>query len=278
MRAENLWLDDDLEPGGASQLNLPFLQAVRRTSDPTHTDVEVAIALGSLLQEQFERYGTDSSEEISDREAREAMRTLSAVATRIGVPFAPSFRDLSGFRAFWSSHGGYGSWAARRTMVHDLFGPLLEELERREDDALQGELSEPISPKRSTGWPAVDEEIAELRRHFHSARTPQDYRNIGNDVVAVLEALGAAAYDPARHLLKGEIEPPVAHTKNRLTRVVEVDFKAEGSDELVRLGKASVEVAQAVKHNAAGSRVRAGIAADAVIQLANMIRRLQDRD
>ena len=34
-------------------------------------------------------------------------------------------------------------------------------------------------------------------------------------------------------------------------------------------------LAQAVKHNAAGSRNRAGVAADAVIQLANIIRRIQ---
>ena len=115
----------------------------------------------------------------------------------------------------------------------------------------------------------------ELRRHFHNARTPQDYRNIGNDVVAVLEALSAAAYDPARHLFPGESEPPLAQTKNRLTRIVEVDSEPEGSDELARLARATVEMAQAVKHNAAGSRNRAGVAADAVIQLANIIRRIQ---
>jgi hypothetical protein len=123
--------------------------------------------------------------------------------------------------------------------------------------------------------PAVDLEIAELRRHFHAARTPQDYRNIGNDVVAVLEALSAAAYDPARHLFEGETEPPVTQTKNRIARIIEVDSEREGSDELMRLAWASADMAQAVKHNAAGSRVRDGIAADAVIQLTNLVRRLQ---
>ena len=161
-------------------------------------------------------------------------------------------------------------------MVNDIFGALLEELEGREDDALRGELAQPLSPSGRTGWTAVDDEIAELRRHFHSARTQQDYRNAGNDVVAVLEALSAAAYDRDRHLFDGESEPPVAQTKNRLGRIVEVDSGTEGSDELTKLAKAPVELAQAVKHNPAGSRIRAAIAANAVIQLADMVRRLQE--
>jgi hypothetical protein len=267
-----------LDENGGQRLNVSLLQDLRQAPSRQHPDLEAAIALARLLHEQFQRYGTDSTQDIADPETREAMRTLVALADRVGVTFKPPFRDLSRFRAYWGSHGGYGSWAARRGMLQELFDPLHEKLERLEEDVLRGELAEAVSPRPATGWPVVDLEIAELRRHFHSARTPQDYRNIGNDVVAVLEALSAAAYDPARHLFDGETEPPVTQTKNRITRITEVDSEREGSDELVRLARASVEMAQAVKHNAAGSRVRAGIAADAVIQLANMVRRLQASD
>lgn len=48
-----------------------------------------------------------------------------------------------------------------------------------------------------------------------------------------------------------------------------------GSDGLLKLGRATVEAAQAVKHNLDGTRLRAGLAADAVIQLVNMVRRLR---
>jgi hypothetical protein len=160
-------------------------------------------------------------------------------------------------------------------MVSELFDPLIEALEEREDATLRDELVTPVSPRGRTGWEKVDIEVAELRRHFHTAQTPQDYRNIGNDLVAVLEALSEAAYDLGRHLRKGESEPAIAQTKNRLTRIMEVDGVREGSAELVKLAKATIELAQAVKHNPSGSRARAGIAADAVIQLVNMVRRLQ---
>lgn len=274
MRPDDFWLDDN----GGQQLNLSLLQDLRRAPTSQYPDVEAAITLARLLHEQFQRYGTDSAEQITDPVSREAMRTLVALADRLGVTFKPPFRDLSGFRAYWGSHGGYGSWAARRGMLQELFDPLHEELEQLEEDILRGELAEPVSARPATGWPAVDLEIAELRRHFHAAQTAQDYRNIGNDVVTVLEALSAAAYDPARHLFEGETEPPVSQTKNRIARIIEVDAEREGSDELARLARASVEMAQAVKHNAAGSRVRAGIAADAVIQLASIVRRLQASD
>lgn len=277
MRPDDFWTGDESSVGSADRLNLTLVNRLRAGPISEYTDVEAAIGLARLLHEQFLRYGTDSTQAIADEESREALRTLRALTTRIGVPFEAPFRDLSGFRAYWGSHGGHGSWAARRSMLQDLFDPLHEVLESREEEVLRGELSEPISPRKGTGWPAVDEEIAELRRHFHSAQTVQDYRNLGNDIVAVLEAISEVAYDPVRHLFVGETEPAVAQTKNRLARIIEVDGGASGSAEIVKLAKATIELAQAVKHNPAGSRTRAGVAADAVIQLANIVRRLQSR-
>jgi hypothetical protein len=93
------------------------------------------------------------------------------------------------FSTYWGTHGGYGSWAARREMVRGTFDPLHEDLEKIEEGQLREDLVEPVSPKDLTGWPAVDVEIAELRRHFHQAQTPQDYRNIGNDVSQCLRPL-----------------------------------------------------------------------------------------
>jgi len=278
MRLEDFWLDDQFAPDGALRFNLVLVRQLRAAPLRDLPDVEAGIALARLLHQEFERYGTDSSQQISDTDARESMRTMVAVTTRLGVTFDPPYRDFGGFRAYWTSHGGYGSWAARRSMVQDLFGPVQETLERLEDDALGAELAEPIASERRSSWPDVDDEISELRRHFHAATTTQDFRNVGNDVVAVLETLSSAAYNATRHLREGEAEPSVAQTKNRLSRIVEVDCAEEGSDELVRLAKATVELAQAVKHNPSGSRTRAGIAADAAILLANMIRRLQEPD
>lgn len=276
MRVDDFFVDDPTS-GLNGALDVELLERLRSAPLLDNSDLEGAIALAQLLDQQFESYGTDSKQTITDVGSREAMRTLRAVTSRLNVPFEPPFRDFPSFRAYWGSHGGYGSWAARRAMVSEFFGPLHEELERREESVLR-DLVEPISPRKVTRWPSVDLEIAELRRHFHTAATPQDYRNIGNDVVAVLEALSAAAYEPSRHLFEGEMQPKVVDAKKRLTRVVEVDCKTLGGAELRRHARSTIELAQAVKHNPAGTRTQAGIAADAAIQLANMIRRIQESE
>lgn len=269
MRPHDYFLDED------DVLDFDLLEQLRVRPVAAYTDVEAALALAELLQQEFLLFGTSGQQAITDAGSREGMRTLVALTKRLNVDWKPDFRDFRSFHAYWMAHDGYRNWSARRRMVSDLFGPLRERLESIEDDALRDELVTPISPRGKTGWQSVDAEVAELRRHFHNADTPQDYRNIGNDLIAVLEALSAAAYDPARHLYPGEVMPPVDKTKIRLSRVMEHELAAVGSDELTKLGRATVEAAQSVKHNLDGTRMRAGIAADAVIQLVHMVRRLR---
>jgi hypothetical protein len=71
-------------------------------------------------------------------------------------------------------------------------------------------------------------------------------------------------------------EPAVAQTKQRLSRVVEDRLADPGNAEMRKLARAAIEAAQAVKHNATPDRLSAGLAADAVILVANLLRRLSD--
>jgi hypothetical protein len=92
----------------------------------------------------------------------------------------------------------------------------------------------------------------------------------------VIEALSAAAYTRDRHLRVGEEEPPIANTKQRLDRVIEDALPGSDNATLRKLGRAVIEMAQQVKHSTTPTRREAGIAADAVIQLANFLRRLEE--
>lgn len=114
----------------------------------------------------------------------------------------------------------------------------------------------------------------ELKRHFKIARTAQGHRNIGNDCIAVLEALSRQVYDPAVHLRPDEDAPPVDKTKQRIGRFVEDTATGKDQAELRRLAVAAIDFAQRVKHHPDGSRRDAGIPADAVILLANVLHRL----
>lgn len=242
MRTSDYFIEADDTDSDA--LDVDLLRRLRAAPIAEYTDVEAAIALSRLLHEEFLLYGTSGAERITDAGAQEGMRTLGALTKRLAVDWKPEYRDFTSFYAYWIAHDGHGSWAARRRMASELFDPLHERLETLEDETLRDELVTPVSPRGRTGWEKVDIEVDDLRRHFHGAKTPQDYRNIGNDLVAVLEALSAVACDPARHLYPGEVQPSVDKTKNRLGRVVEHELAAVGSDELTKLGRATVEAAQ----------------------------------
>lgn len=279
MRAEDFFVETaDAGPWGKAQrvLDEELIEQVHAGVGP-RADVEVAVPLARLIHDEFESHGTDGNTRLSNLESRGAMAALRAVLARLDVPFTPLFDDFNDFRTYWRRNGaaGSGGWQARRDILSDLLNPVHEQLADLQAGALRSVLAQPVTTHPRTGWTRVDDEIAELRRHFQAARTPQDFRNVGNDCVIVLERLSEAAYVPARHLSEGQDEPPVANTKQRLERVVEVDQTGSSNAELRKLVRAVIEQAQAVKHRTPNRR-HAGIAADSVILLANIFRRLAE--
>ena len=137
--------------------------------------------------------------------------------------------------------------------------------------------AEAVSPHTKTGWPKVDEELTELRRRFRTAITTQDYRDVGNRSVAVLEALNRTIYDPEVHLRDGETEPPADKTLQRIGRYVEDSLAGKDNEAIRGVVNKGSDLAHSVKHSTVPRRRDAGIAADSVIMLANNLRRV-DQD
>jgi hypothetical protein len=265
-------------PSVSARFRVELARALRSGPVAEAPDVEIAVALTRLVHDELELYGTSGSQMLSEDDMREALRALHAVLGRIGIDVDVPFRDFSTFRTYWGRNDGYGSWQARRDMLEAIFGPLHDQLADLEVTSLTSSLADPVSPRGRTGWSKVDEEIAELRRHFQTAQTPQDYRNVGNDCVFVTEALSRLVYDPERHLRPGEEEPPVSNTKQRLDRFVEDGLSGSENAELRKLVRAAIELAQAVKHRDNSTRRTAGMSADAVILLANLLRRVEEQN
>lgn len=251
---------------------------VRRRSHTGVTDVDTALALARLMHDEFESFGTGANPyadgRMDDDDSARALLALRQVLNRLQIDFTPPFRDFRTFRQFWISEGAANSYQARRDMLSRLIDHIHEQLVELELATFESTLSDPISPRGRTGWPRVDEKLAELRRHFSQARSEQDFRNIGNDCVIVLECLSATVYNSDRHLREGESEPPAGNTKQRLERYVKVELAGAANAELRKLARATIEFAQAVKHRGTGYRRDAGVAADSVIQLANIMRRI----
>lgn len=256
-----------------ASIDTDLLEGLLRGPHAQHGDLEIAVPLARVAHDEYEAYGTHGSP-LSNDDSRLLLRALKAVLDRLGIAtFDPPFRDFETFRKYWLRNDGHGSWQARRSMLDEQFDALHELLDARETDSLTGALADPISPRGSTGWQRVDEELNEMRRHFQAARTQQDYSNVGNDAVAVLEAVSAAAYEHGRHGEPGVDEPTLANTKARLGRVVDVELPGSESAELRKVVRAAIELAQATKHRRTGDRRSAGMAADAVLLVVNLVRR-----
>lgn len=262
--------------GFPDPVRVDLLEAVRLRPLPDRSDVEVGVALARLLHDDLEAYGTRGGERMDDAQCRLAVQALQHVTERLGLEFRLPFRDFTSFRTWWMQYDAYGSWQARRDLLGGLFDVLRDRLAERELAQMRSSLASPVSPHGRTGWPAVDSEIEEMRRHFAVERTPQDHRAVGLGCVAITEAISATVYRHDMHGHSGEAEPPVAKTKQRIEAFVASAAPGPKNAALRKLVRAVIEFAQEVKHSNTPTRRDAGVAADAVILVANVLRRLSD--
>ncbi|WP_301121611.1 hypothetical protein [Mycolicibacterium fortuitum] len=265
------------EPTTKTKLRRGFLNELRAGPVAGTDDLDVAIALTHLVWDELIAFGTGGGNTLDDKDLTLAQRALTETLSRIGITLTFPWRDFTTFKSHWVRNGCSGSWQARRDLLENLFAPVQAELDRQEDAQFRAVNAEAVSPHTKTGWPTVDEELTELRRRFRTATTTQDYRDVGNRAVAVMEALSRTLYDPAVHLRDGETEPPVDKTKQRIGRYVEDSLAGKDNEAIRGVANKVLELAHSVKHSTQPTRREAGIVADSVIMLANILRRV-DQD
>ncbi|ORW99351.1 hypothetical protein [Mycolicibacillus trivialis] len=265
------------EPTITTNLRKDFLNGLRAGPVLGTDDLDAAMALTHLVWDELIAFGTGGGNALDDKEIALAQRALIATLSRIGVTLSIPWRDFNTFKSHWLRNGCSGSWQARRDLLNDLFAPVQAELDRQEEAQFRAANAEAVSPHSQTGWPMVDEELTELRRRFRTASTTQDYRDVGNRAVGVLEALSRIIYDPAVHLRDGEVEPPADKTKQRLGRYIEESLAGKDNEAIRGVANKVIELAHRVKHSTTPTRREAGITADVVIMLANILRRV-DQD
>ena len=238
-------------------------------------DLTAAELLLELLHQQFEAYGTGGGEWIEAKDMRVAVDACNEVVRRLGLAeFEIPFRDYSSFHTWWVENGAYGSWQGRRDLLQRIFEPAERMVRSTRIDERRRRVASGVTPTGRLDWPSFERMVIQIETRFRSARGVPDYKAVGLDCVTLLEALSRSLYDPAQHLRLGESEPPVDQSKNRLDRVVEDAAQGSGKAELRKLVKAAIEYAHHVKHQTTPSRQDAGMAADATILVAHLLRRL----
>jgi hypothetical protein len=267
--------DPNSQTYSQDRLRHDLLRQIMNGPLPGVADIELCDALVHLTRVEFTAFGMGKTQRITDSDSRLLLRATRAACARAGLAFPNlPFGDLEGFRAYWIEEEMAGNYAKRRRYLEVLFEPITEEILNRSVGTWRDNLVTPVSPRDGTGWDVIDAEIRELRQRFAAARTDQDHCAVGAACVRVLEHLGEIAFDPYVHLIAGAPMPTRDRTKDRFEAVI---VHALPGHNLRKLARAVVELAQEVKHSRTPSRRDAGIAADSVIQLVNLLRRLVDQ-
>src|SRR5665213_1409692 len=123
MRPDDFYVDEEDAFGEHTRLlNVDMFDRIRRRPLPDRQDIEVAVPLARFVHDDFERFGTNGHEELTEQQMRGALLALRAVVDRLGIiSFEVPFRDFSTFRSWWIRNGASGSWQARRDLLHGIF-------------------------------------------------------------------------------------------------------------------------------------------------------------
>lgn len=259
-------------------LDTELLQKLRVRAQPGDDDLESTIELCKLLIAEYRKFGTGRTAElrIDDNASRVATAALKEMVERQGVEWSLPWSDFPTFKTYWYENGCHGNYQARRNLINRHFSTLLDTLEDKQVKMLRKDLAVAVSPRSELGWPKVDEALKQLRDRFATATTTADYKDVGNRCVGVLEALSAFVYDPKIHLPEGEVEPAIDKTYVRIGAYIGDRLPGKPNEKLRALCKKASELAHSVKHSPKADRTTSGIAADSVILLANILRRLEE--
>lgn len=288
MRTEEFWVQVE-EPLSTApwdtatitvtKINEELMRQLDQGALPDDDDLQTALYLTRFVHDEFKNHATNGHEVcISDEVSRDLLKTLRRVLNRHEITLNPPWRDLSSFASYWRSEGmiDAGSWEKRRGHLDEVFGPVYEEIDRLEEQAFQDELAEGVSPHKQLGWPEVDGYVDQLRQRFRSAGSPADYKDVGNRCVGVLEALSRVVYDPDVHCPAGQDVPPTEKTNIRIGAYVDQRLPGQANKTLRATVKNTSALAHSLKHSEKSNRTSTGIAADSVILLAHMLRRLRE--
>ena len=172
MRSADFFSDVEVEnpflsyPEVKQTLNTELLKSLRSGPLPDTSDISAAEGLLDLVQDELTAYGTDSTNELNDNQIALAIRTLEAVAGRLGILLKMPFRNFTAFRTYWVRNDGYGSWQARRDIVNGLLEPCRAELAEFEIHAGPKITEEAISNLRDAA--AIREHLVRLQRSAHN--------------------------------------------------------------------------------------------------------------
>lgn len=261
-------------------LDIDLIGKIINASSDRPSDIDALDGVIRLLRRELERAERST---LTDSDLESLTKAYRVLCVRVGVQGERlPFRDWTEYwrwrrRERFDDYGDIESAEAQDDYWDNFFNELEQHVQERVEATWFHDLLNAVSPLERTGWNAVDNEISELRKRFANARTAADHSAVGHQCVRVIEKLAIAAFEYYVHGSFASGNPSPTDTKNRFEAVISAHASGRESELLRKIAKDAVNLAQDVKHRHTPGRADAGIAADAVIFLANVLRRLRNR-
>jgi hypothetical protein len=192
---------------------------------------------------------------------REAIRTE---LEQRGLQDPNPYRDLWAWYGKWSS-GDLPSYSSRRTLLAELYGPLLDRLRQGPPAGGEQLFGEP------TGWARVDRTLGDTRQLLEQARSEEQCQAVGLFCRELLISVAQAVYVPTRHpTLDG-----VAASDTDAKRMLEAYFAVElagGTHEVSRkYARSAFDLANELQHRRTATFRQAAMCAQAAAAVVNLV-------
>jgi hypothetical protein len=171
-----------------------------------------------------------------------------------GIPEPFPWGSLWDWYGFWQSLGGY---ALRRRHVEGLAGPVLDQLRERHEAI-------GLSDWADGGIESLQARLEGIKLTLQSAASLDDYQDVGRRCREVLSDLSDEVFDPSL-VPDGQPSPVAKDVKARLDLFFAARFAGESGEEMRRLMRATVALANATTHSDSASAVTSYAVAQATI-------------
>ena len=181
------------------------------------------------------------------------------------------YQDLWAWYGKWSS-GDLPSYQSRRTYLAELYGPLLERIQRGPTVPDGAQLFE-----EPTGWARVDRSLGDMRRLLEQARTEEQCQAVGLFCRELLISAAQAVYDPQRHPTADGVVPSDTDAKRMLEAYFAVELAGGAHEVSRRYARAAFDLANEVQHRRTATFRQAAMCAQATIAVVNLVAVLSGR-
>lgn len=121
------------------------------------------------------------------------------------------------------------------------------------------------------GWPRVQIELLTAQQDLNTATNPNEFEKVGHQCREVLISLAQVVYDQEHHPPIDDKTPSDTDAKRMLEAVIAADYTGAANQELRKMIRAAVDVANKLQHNRTADRTDATFCLEATTSVVQML-------